>query len=269
MNLLVSLLLQSAAAQEVPEAAPVAEPADHEAYVSADRSSGSKKSGSKSGSKKSGSKKKSSDDDEGLSLGDGKIFKPFKVGKVKVTPYVSPGAGVVVTSTGTAPTASLGGGAGFKYQYKKKYRGDLHLDYNQLVGTSTDSLSGRDLHLGNDFTYREKTWGLTVGGAYFFNEYYQGDTVVQAPSGGLELPIRVDIGKRKLYGYGGVTPAMVFNEARNKGTNTVPGGFDEMTWVVGAGGKVSGLRVEVGYQSRVTPQGTFNTPIFTVGAGGR
>ena len=160
---------------------------------------------------------------------------------------------------GNGGTAITGGAeVGVKY-WKKKWKGDLSAGGSY---TSGSSLSGYDVHIGNEAGRREKYWGLSAGLLGFYNGYVAQDGEQGLdPSLGLDVPVELTLGPKKYYGYAGITPSFLFNDDRH--VEGLPFG-DELEWGVGAGLKLKWITAEVGFTSRITAVGVINTPHISV-----
>lgn len=184
-------------------------------------------------------------------------------------PYVQPGGGVQIDTSGGDLSATVGVTVGTKY-WKKKWQGDLHLGGSYLIGTGGDSsLTGYEVELGNDFGRREKYWGAQIGLSGMYSGYSTvgGDAVLD-DSVGVGVPVELTVGPRKYYVYGGITPAWYLNPERQRtayGKNTpLPLFGDELAWTVGLGLNLNWVDAELGYTSTTTVGGTYGTPTISV-----
>jgi hypothetical protein len=230
------LLLISQLVQPVLADAPVVVEAPADA-AGGNRSSGGTKSDGKGDGK--GGDGKSNDSasavDDGGFLGSKKKWL-----KWWWQPYVQPGGGVQIDTSGGDLSATVGVTVGTKY-WKKKWQGDLHLGGSYIIGTGGgDSLTGYELELGNDFGRREKYWGAQIGLSGLYSGYstVDGATVLD-PSVGLGIPVELTVGPRKYYVYGGIAPAFYLNPDRQRGAygknDPLPLFGDELSWTVGLG----------------------------------
>ncbi len=226
-----------------------------------DAAAGKKKDKDKDGSKSKdkGKDGKGKDKDKDKDTDDNE--KRGKILGFNWEPYVEPGGGVQIdTSGGTAVTA--GADVGIHY-YKKKVDGNLYVGGSYLTGTG---ISGYDVHLGNEIGYRADYWGAGGGLAVTYNGQTNTDTGedILAPALGVMVPVDIKVGPKEFYGTAGVTPAWYFEEARKPDAGEVPLG-DEFQWRVGAGLKIGDFKGELGYATLYTSAGIYSTPTITVG----
>ena len=199
------------------------------------------------GDKKDDGDKKKKDDDTVLGF--------------EIEPYVEPGGGLQIDSSGDM-AVTAGADVGVRYT-KKKFIGDLYLGGAYITG---EGVSGYDVHLGNNLAYRAKYYGIGGGLALTYNG--QTNTLtgkdIFAPALGLKVPVEATIGPKKYYGLLGVTPAWYFDEARKPAEGEVPLG-DEFEWHIGAGLKIDQFKAQAGYSMVFTSNGTYSVPTLTVG----
>lgn len=246
----MSFLFLSALVQVADAEVPIGPPEPTAEEMGASRG-GSSDSGS-------GKKNKNKNNSDSSSSDLGNTFKKGKIWGWNYRPYVSPGGGLSIANGGTAVTGAVDVGARY---WKQKWRGDLQLGGSYTTGTS---LSGYDVHLGNDFGRREEWWGVTLGALLFYNGYTSGKQSLD-PALGLDVPLSVIAGPKKYYLFGGVTPSFIFNSDRH--VKGLPFG-DELEWEVGAGLHLKWITAELSYNSRITTIGVINTPTISVSIAG-
>ena len=195
-------------------------------------------------------KKKDSDDEE-----ESEKYKKRKFKGWTYQPFIQPGGGLQIQTSGEDTATSVVGGAdvGVKY-WKRKWVGTLYLGGTYTTGAA---LTGFEAHLGNDFGYRDKFWGLSAGLAGVYSAY---DSLPAAA--GAEVPVRVTAGPKRIYGFFGVAPVWYFEKGRH--ANGAPIG-DEFTYEFGAGANLKGFHAEAAYVTTITRAGTFSTPTISIG----
>ncbi len=184
-----------------------------------------------------------------------------KIAGFTIEPYVSPGGGVQIdTSGGTAVTAGVDVGVIYT---KKKLEGNLYVGGAYITG---EGVSGYDVHLGNTLGYRADYWGAAGGLAITYNGQTNTETGedILAPALGAQIPVDIKVGPKKYYATAGVTPSWYFDDARKPEAGEVPLG-DEFEWRVGAGLKIGDFKGEIGYATLYTSAGTYSTPTLSVG----
>lgn len=203
--------------------------------------------------KNKGGKKKGEDEDEG---------KSSKILGLNWEPYVAPGGGVQIDSSGE--TAIIAGvDVGIRY-WKKKLEGNLYAGAGYIAG---ENLSGYDIHLGDTTGYRAKYWGAAGGleGTYNGQTSTETGKDVLAPALGVKVPVEITVGPKKYYAQAGVTPAWYFDESRKASAGgPVPFG-DELHWHVAAGLKLGKFKGELGFAQLITSNATYNTPTIAIG----
>lgn len=174
-------------------------------------------------------------------------------------PYVAPGGGAQIDASGTSIVAGAEAGI---YYWKKKWTGNLYVGGDYVTGTTT----GYEARLGNTIGRREKYWGLDGGLELMYNGYSSGGAGFELdPSAGLAVPVKLTVGPKKVYGFAGVAPAILFTQTRS--APSLPAPIDELEWTVGAGMKWKGIRGEVSYTSLITASGTVATPAVSLTLG--
>ena len=213
-------------------------------------------------SKNKGGKNKGGGEKGGSENADDENGKRSKILGLNWEPYVAPGGGVQIDSSGgTAVTA--GADVGIRY-WKKKLEGNL---YAGAAYITAENLSGYDVHLGNTTGYRAKYWGAGGGleGTYNGQTNIETGKDVLAPALGVKVPVEITVGPKKYYAQAGVTPAWYFDESRKASAGgPVPFG-DELGWHVAAGLKLGSFKGELGFAQLITSKGTYNTPTLAIG----
>jgi hypothetical protein len=194
-------------------------------------------------------RKKDDDDDES------RKYEKRKFKGWTYQPFIQPGGGLQIQTSGDDTATSVVGGAdvGVKY-WKKKWVGTLYLGGTY---TSGSALTGFEAHLGNDFGYRDRFWGLSAGLAGVYSAY---DALPAAA--GLQVPVRATAGPKRIYGFLGVAPVWYFEKGRH--AKDAPLG-DEFTYEFGAGANLKGFHAEAAYVTTITRAGTYSTPTLSVG----
>lgn len=239
--LLLLAPLSVALAQDVEGFVPTDEPAP-ELPARSDSSGGSSSSGS------SGNGNNGSTDFAGTSFAKGKI------GKWTYQPYVAPGGGVQIGTSGGNTSIVAGVDVGVKY-WRKRWTGDLYVGGSYATG---DSLNGYELHLGDQMGRREKNWGIEGGLEAIYSGYtYADGSSAMKPSIGVGVPVDLTVGPKDYYLFAGGTPMYFAEKSR---------GF-EVEWHVGAAARLSWINGAIGFTQYRSSAGVQNTPTITIGVG--
>ena len=118
------------------------------------------------------------------------------------------------------------------------------------------------MHVGNQVGVRQKMWGLAAGLEGFYDQ--QSDTdgdPILVPGVGVRLPVNLTVGPKKVHAFAGVSPALLFTEARRG--DKAPFG-DEFEWTVGLGSNTKFALARVGVTQRTTQEGTYMTPTVSL-----
>jgi hypothetical protein len=227
--------------------------------LSPDAAAKKKDGGGKSDGKKDG---KGDGKKDGKKDGDGdKKKKDDTFLGFEIEPYVQPGGGVQIDSSGDM-AITAGADVGVLYT-KKKFTGNLYAGGAYITG---EGVSGYDVHLGNTANYRAKYFGAGGGLALTYNGQTNTDTGkdILTPSLGVQVPVELVVGPKKYYGLAGVTPSWYFDEDRKPAAGMVPFG-DEFEWHIGGGLKIDSFKAEAGYMMVFTAAGQYSVPTISVG----
>jgi hypothetical protein len=184
----------------------------------------------------------------------GKSFAKGKIGKWTYQPYVAPGGGVQIGTSGDTTSIVAGVDVGVKY-WRKRWTGDLYVGGSYATG---DSLNGYELHLGDQMGRREKYWGLEGGLEVIYSGYtYANGSNAMKPSIGAGVPIDLTVGPSKYYLFVGATPMYFAEQSRGL----------EGEWHVGAAARLDWLTGSIGFTQYRSAAGVQNTPTLTIGVG--
>lgn len=184
--------------------------------------------------------------------------------------YLQPGGGVqVYTQNGqTSTVASIGGDAGVTYAYVNaglpRWEG-----YSRLHGevmASGDTSQGLELRAGSFIGPSWKVLGLRTGLDLFWNRWTYGSTVLD-PSLGAEVPVIASADLQKVTIYGGVAAAWLQEPSRRVdwSTQALPGFGHEFAYLIGASGRIAGVRVGLQGQYRITAAGPITSGTLSAG----
>ncbi len=174
----------------------------------------------------------------------------------QLEPYFRPVFGIssFVGSEGSYTGVRLGATAGVHY-----WKDPLLGRTRALVAWTTGSggLSGLDLRLGSFMGPQKKYWGADAGLDLFWDRYGVDSADLLPASAGIDIPFNLHLGPEKLYGLGGITPAVLFNpDRRVDWSRTDVFGFGhEFAWQLGFGARLGRFGVHAVYSRRVVASG--------------
>lgn len=184
--------------------------------------------------------------------------------------YLQPGGGVQVYGQNgqTTTVATVGDDAEVTYAYVNaglpRWQG-----YSRVRGqvmASGDSSQGLELRAGSFIGPQWKVLGLTSGLDVFWNRWTYGSQVLD-PSLGAEVPVLASADLGKVDVYAGVAAAWLQEESRRVDweQENLPGFGHEFAYMVGASGRIAGVRVGLNAQYRITAAGPVTSGGLTAG----
>lgn len=185
----------------------------------------------------------------------GLIATPAMAGSWSPKPYVKPNIGVSIYGAGGSTSTAIGLGAqgGFKYFNEEDPPVPLG-GRTRVSGTylfSTDGGSGHDVRLGSFMGPSFKLASAELGLDVFNNGYSAGLASIPNTTG-IDIPLNATLGPDVVYVLGGVTPAVLFNPARQVDWSTVDAfGFGhEFEWRLGVQLNIPVMSIGLTYSKR-------------------